>query len=176
LRRTIVHIPPERQGPGLALESENSWSRVRFARLDRHASCSLPHEAHSPKLSVSSMPCLFEPVRYIAVVASRSDLLSRVAKRSRLYPLIKILRKLPPSSFRSPLPLRKTFDARPMELKVKMLWLFTEDILGRSAIAHPRSSCVVHVPWFKAVRGTLLQPRRPHERKTRRIQLSRGSY
>ena len=27
-----------------------------------------------------------------------------------------------------------------MELKIKMLWLFTEDILGGSAIAHPGSS------------------------------------
>jgi hypothetical protein len=26
-----------------------------------------------------------------------------------------------------------------MELKIKMLWLFTEDILGGSAIAHPGS-------------------------------------
>jgi hypothetical protein len=53
---------------------------------------------------------------------------------------LKIFRKLPWSSFRFPFPLRKTFDARPMELKTKMLWLFTEDILGGSAIAHPGSS------------------------------------
>ena len=52
----------------------------------------------------------------------------------------KIFRKLPWSSFRFPFPLRKTFDARPMELKIKMLRLFTEDILGGSAIAHPGSS------------------------------------